>query len=45
MATATTPVTSKSSYPAEAVGRLFAPPETEVPADKLRRILHEARAA
>ena len=26
MATATTPVTSKSSYPAEAVGRLFAPP-------------------
>jgi isocitrate lyase len=45
MATATTPVTSQSSYPAEAVGRLFAPPETEVPADKLRRILHEARAA
>jgi isocitrate lyase len=45
MATATTPVTSKSSYPAEEVGRLFAPPETEVPADKLRRILHEARAA
>jgi isocitrate lyase len=45
MATATTPVTSPSSYPAEAVGRLFAPPETEVPADKLRRILHEARAA
>jgi isocitrate lyase len=45
MATATTPVTSQSSYPAEEVGRLFAPPETEVPADKLRRILHEARAA
>jgi isocitrate lyase len=45
MATATTPVTSKSSYPAEEVGRLFAPPESEVPADKLRRILHEARAA
>ena len=45
MATATTPVTSNSSYPAVEVGRLFAPPETEVPADKLRRILHEARAA
>ncbi len=45
MATATTPVTSQSSYPAEAVARLFAPPESEVPADKLRRILHEARAA
>src|SRR5258705_5970059 len=45
MATATTPVTSNSSYPAVEVSRLFAPPETEVPADKLRRILHEARAA
>ena len=43
MATATTPVSSKMSYPAEAVGRLFAPPESEVPADKLRRLLHEAR--
>ena len=35
---------SKVSYPAEAVSRLFAPPESEVPADKLRRLLHEARA-
>src|SRR6476620_2133599 len=44
MATATTPLSSKVSYPAEAVNRLFAPPEREVPADKLRRLLHEARA-
>ena len=43
MATATTPLSSKVSYPAEAVNRLFAPPEREVPADKLRRLLHEAR--
>ena len=43
MATATPPSSSKSSYPAEAVNRLFAPPEREVPADKLRRLLHEAR--
>ncbi|MGN6391386.1 MAG: isocitrate lyase/PEP mutase family protein [Gemmatimonadales bacterium] len=43
MATATTSVSSKVSYPAEAVNRLFAPPEREVPADKLRRLLHEAR--
>jgi isocitrate lyase len=43
MATATTPVSSKASYPAEAVNRLFAPPEREVPADKLRRLLQEAR--
>ena len=43
MATATPPVSSKVSYPAEAVNRLFAPPEREVPADKLRRLLHEAR--
>ena len=44
MATATPPVSPKASYPAEAVNRLFAPPEREVPADKLRRLLHEARA-
>src|SRR3954453_24234357 len=44
MATATPPVSSKVSYPSEAVNRLFAPPESEVPADKLRRLLHEARA-
>jgi isocitrate/methylisocitrate lyase len=43
MATATPPVSEKVSYPAEAVSRLFAPPEQEVPADKLRRLLHEAR--
>jgi isocitrate lyase len=43
MATATNPASSKVSYPAEAVNRLFAPPEREVPADKLRRLLHEAR--
>jgi isocitrate lyase len=42
MATATSPV-SKVSYPAEAVSRLFAPPESEVPADKLRRLLIDAR--
>jgi isocitrate lyase len=43
MATATNPASTKVSYPAEAVNRLFAPPEREVPADKLRRLLHEAR--
>ena len=43
MATATNPASPKVSYPAEAVNRLFAPPEREVPADKLRRLLHEAR--
>jgi isocitrate lyase len=43
MATATRPVSPNAAYPAEAVGRLFAPPETEVPALKLRRLLHEAR--
>ena len=43
MATATPRCPPSAAYPAEAVGRLFAPPETEVPADKLRRLLHEAR--
>ena len=43
MATATPPASPKVSYPAEAVNRLFAPPESEVPADKLRRLLHQAR--
>ena len=43
MATATTPVSQKVTYPKEAVNRLFAPPESEVPALKLRRLLHEAR--
>jgi len=45
MATATTPVSAKVTYPAEAVNLLFAPPESEVPADKLRRLLLEARDA
>jgi isocitrate lyase len=43
MATATRPEFPNAVYPAEAVSRLFAPPETEVPALKLRRLLHEAR--
>ncbi|HEU4682736.1 MAG TPA: hypothetical protein VFS51_13440, partial [Gemmatimonadales bacterium] len=43
MATATRPVSLHSAYPAEAIAKLFAPPETEEPADKLRRLLHEAR--
>jgi isocitrate lyase len=43
MATATRPVSPNSAYPADAVSRLFAPPESEVPALKLRRLLHEAR--
>jgi isocitrate lyase len=43
MATATRPVSPNSAYPADAVSRLFAPPESEVPAVKLRRLLHEAR--
>jgi isocitrate lyase len=42
MATATPPVSPNATYPAEAVGRLFAPPEAEQPADKLRRLLREA---
>jgi len=45
MATVTPPASSKAAYPAEAVNRLFAPPESELPADKLRRLLHEARDA
>ena len=44
MATATPPVSKHADYPADAVAKLFAPPETEEPADKLRRLLHEARA-
>jgi isocitrate lyase len=43
MATATRPVSPHAAYPADAVSRLFAPPESEVPAVKLRRLLHEAR--
>src|SRR4026209_2875301 len=44
MATATRPDSAHAAYPAEALQKLFAPPETEQPADKLRRLLHEARA-
>jgi isocitrate lyase len=44
MAIATRPGSAKVDYPADAVAKLFAPPETEEPADKLRRLLHEARA-
>ncbi|MDF3053265.1 MAG: hypothetical protein K0S19_1370, partial [Geminicoccaceae bacterium] len=44
MATATRPESVHATYPADSVGKLFAPPETEEPADKLRRLLHEARA-
>ncbi len=44
MATAIRPDLVHATYPADGVGKLFAPPETEEPADKLRRLLHEARA-
>ena len=43
MATATRPVSPDAAYPADAVSRLFAPSESELPALKLRRLLHEAR--
>jgi len=43
MATATRPVSPNAAYPADAVSRLFAPPESEISALKLRRLLHEAR--
>ncbi len=42
MATATPPRKSEN-YPAQELSRLFAPPESERPADKLRRLLHQAR--
>jgi isocitrate lyase len=45
MATANPPVSPDAVFPAAAVGKLFAPPENEVPADKLRRLLREAQAA
>ena len=44
MATVTRPASAHSAYPADGVATLFAPPDTEQPADKLRRLLHEARA-
>ena len=43
MATAA-PVSANATYPAEVVAKLFAPPESEVPALKLRRLLKEAQA-
>ena len=43
MATVTRPASPNAAYPADAVGRLFAPPESEIPALKLRRLLREAR--
>jgi isocitrate lyase len=45
MAAVTPPVSPNAVFPAAAVGKLFAPPETEIPADKLRRLLREAQAA
>jgi isocitrate lyase len=38
------PVMPDAQYPAEQLAKLFAPPEREEPATKLRRLLHEARA-
>jgi isocitrate lyase len=43
MATAA-PVSRDATYPAETVAKLFAPPEREEPAVKLRRLLKEAQA-
>jgi isocitrate lyase len=45
MATVNPPVSPDAVFPAAAVGKLFAPPEIEEPADKLRRLLREAQAA
>jgi isocitrate lyase len=44
MAIATRPESVHATYPADGVAKLFAPPEAEEPAEKLRRLLHEARA-
>jgi isocitrate lyase len=44
MATASRPLSAHAAYPADGISKLFAPPDTEEPADKLRRLLHEARA-
>ncbi len=38
------PVSPNATYPAETVAKLFAPPEREAPAVKLRRLLKEAQA-
>jgi isocitrate lyase len=45
MAAVTPPVSPNAVFPSAAVAKLFAPPETEVPADKLRRLLRDAQAA
>ncbi len=44
MATTAAPVSPNATYPAEAIAKLFAPPEREVPAVKFRRLLNEAKA-
>ncbi len=44
MATVAAPVSPNTTYPAAELGKLFAPPETEQPAAKLRRLLKEAQA-
>lgn len=44
MATSAAPVSDNAVYPAAEVAKLLAPPETEHPGRKLRRLLHEARA-
>ncbi len=44
MATATPPTSIHANYPADLINKLFAPPEAEIPADKLRRLLREAQA-
>ena len=44
MATATRLESARAAYPAEAVAKLFAPPENEEPSTKLRRLLREAHA-
>ncbi len=37
------PAAGKVNFPSDEIGKLLAPPETENPAAKLRRLLHEAR--
>ncbi len=44
MATVTPPASLHATYPADLISKLFAPPESEVPADKLRRLLRDAQA-
>ena len=42
-ASSPSPAAGKVTYPSAEIGKLLAPPETENPAAKLRRLLHEAR--